>query len=187
MHVVEVYWVVMPNFGPLDAELDRPGVPASACFGVYIAAVLRGMEDYSLVAVGDPRLGARARVRERIGERRRWPRTSRSPGSASSRRSRVLAIVTLLVARVRAGRLLRPRRAGRGAAEGRHHPTRSMSLRADEEQRLTSGAMPIDKAMQTLATKGRMGASPDIMPSASKDIAPAPGLGEAARPRSRRR
>jgi hypothetical protein len=23
MHVVEVYWVVMPNFGPLDAELDR--------------------------------------------------------------------------------------------------------------------------------------------------------------------
>jgi len=54
-HVVEVYWVVMPNFGPLD-----PSWIDLACllgvFGIYVATVLRGMEDYSLVAVGDPRL-----------------------------------------------------------------------------------------------------------------------------------
>jgi hypothetical protein len=52
---VEVYWVVMPNRGPLD-----PSWIDLACLvgvlGVYISAVLRGMEDYSLVAVGDPRL-----------------------------------------------------------------------------------------------------------------------------------
>ncbi len=35
--------------------------------------------------------------------------------------------------------------------------------------------MPIDKAMQSLAGKGRMGASPDIMPSASRDFAPMQG------------
>jgi hypothetical protein len=54
-HVVEVYWVVMPNFGPL-----QPAWIDLAClvgvFGVYMATVLRGMEDYPLVAVGDPRL-----------------------------------------------------------------------------------------------------------------------------------
>jgi hypothetical protein len=55
MHVVEVYWVVMPNFGPL-----APSWVDLACLvgfvGVYLALVLRGMEDYSLVPVGDPRL-----------------------------------------------------------------------------------------------------------------------------------
>jgi hypothetical protein len=55
MHVVEVYWVVMPNYGPL-----APNFVDAAClvglFGIYLSAVLRGMEDYSLVAVGDPRL-----------------------------------------------------------------------------------------------------------------------------------
>jgi len=54
-HVVEVYWVVMPNYGPL-----APHWIDLACllgvFGVYMATVLRGMEDYPLVAVGDPRL-----------------------------------------------------------------------------------------------------------------------------------
>lgn len=49
------------------------------------------------------------------------------------------------------------------------------SLRADEASRLSSGPMPVDKSMQTLAAKGRMGASPDIMPSASKDVAPLQG------------
>jgi hypothetical protein len=55
MHVVEVYWIVMPNYGPLQLKL----VDLSCLVGVvgfYLAAVLRGMEDYSLVAVGDPRL-----------------------------------------------------------------------------------------------------------------------------------
>jgi hypothetical protein len=55
MHVVEVYWVVMPNIGPLDPSwIDLACLVGVA--GVYVAAVLRGMEDYSLVAVGDPRL-----------------------------------------------------------------------------------------------------------------------------------
>ncbi|HEY1694149.1 MAG TPA: hypothetical protein VGG39_18400 [Polyangiaceae bacterium] len=56
MHVVEVYWVVMPNLGKL-----APNWVDLAClvglFGVYLATVLRGMVDYSLVATGDPRLG----------------------------------------------------------------------------------------------------------------------------------
>jgi hypothetical protein len=55
MHVVEVYWVIMPNVGPL-----APNFVDAAClfgvFGIYLAAVLRGMVDHSLVAVGDPRL-----------------------------------------------------------------------------------------------------------------------------------
>jgi hypothetical protein len=54
-------------------------------------------------------------------------------------------------------------------------PEALVNMRADEKQRLQSGAMPIDKAMQMLSTKGRMGASPDIMPSASKDTAPLQG------------
>ena len=50
-----------------------------------------------------------------------------------------------------------------------------VSLRADEKERLNSGATPIDKAMQMMVARGRMNASPDIMPSASKDIAPMQG------------
>jgi len=55
MHVIEVYWVVMPNYGPL-----APNFVDAACLvgllGVYLSAVLRGMEDFALVPVGDPRL-----------------------------------------------------------------------------------------------------------------------------------
>ncbi len=47
-------------------------------------------------------------------------------------------------------------------------------LRADEKQRLTSGPMPIDKAMKEIVDHGRT-TSPDTMPSASKDIAPLQG------------
>jgi hypothetical protein len=54
-------------------------------------------------------------------------------------------------------------------------PEALKSLRADEKLRLQSGPMPIEQAMQTLATKGRMGASPNVMPSASKDVAPLQG------------
>jgi hypothetical protein len=54
-------------------------------------------------------------------------------------------------------------------------PDALMSLRADEQQRLTTGSMPIDKSMQTLAAKGRMGAGPAITPTESKDIAPLQG------------
>jgi hypothetical protein len=55
MHVVEVYWVVMPNFGPLAPNFVDLGC-LFGVFGIYLAAVLRGMVDYSLVPVGDPRL-----------------------------------------------------------------------------------------------------------------------------------
>jgi hypothetical protein len=54
-------------------------------------------------------------------------------------------------------------------------PEALMSLRADEKERLNAGAMPIDQAMQMLSTKGRMAASPDVMPTASKDVAPLQG------------
>lgn len=54
-------------------------------------------------------------------------------------------------------------------------PEALMSLRADEKQRLSSGPMPIDQAMQKLTVQGRMAASPDIMPGGSKDVAPLQG------------
>jgi hypothetical protein len=55
MHVVEVYWIVMPNFGPLAPSLLDLGC-LFALVGIYLAAVLHGIEEYSLVPVGDPRL-----------------------------------------------------------------------------------------------------------------------------------
>lgn len=54
-------------------------------------------------------------------------------------------------------------------------PDALMSVRASEKERLSSGSLPIDKAMQQLTSKGRMNASPDIMPSASRDVAPLEG------------
>ncbi len=54
-------------------------------------------------------------------------------------------------------------------------PQPLINLRADEEQRLTGGPMPVDQAMQALVTRGRMAASPDIMPSASRDFGPMQG------------
>lgn len=90
----------------------------------------------------------------------------------------VLAIVTLLVTR---GALL-VYFDGMAQAEeyrkwGSLPPEALNSLRADETQRLSSGAMPIDKAIQAMATKGRMAASPDITPatSAARDLAPLQG------------
>jgi hypothetical protein len=55
MHVIEVYWVIMPNFGKLAPNLVDLGCLCGV-FGIYLAAVLRGMLDYSLIPVGDPRL-----------------------------------------------------------------------------------------------------------------------------------
>jgi hypothetical protein len=54
-------------------------------------------------------------------------------------------------------------------------PEALLSLRAEEKERLTSGPMPIDQAMQKMAVQGRMAASPDIVPSGSRDIAPLQG------------
>jgi hypothetical protein len=47
-------------------------------------------------------------------------------------------------------------------------------LRADEKQRLSSGPVPVDKAMQEIVQRGRT-ADPDTMPSASRDLAPLQG------------
>ncbi|MDP9002624.1 MAG: hypothetical protein M3O46_21250 [Myxococcota bacterium] len=58
---------------------------------------------------------------------------------------------------------------------GEQAPEALTNLRSDERARLTSGPMPIDRAMQLLTTRGRKEASPDIMPSASKDMAPLQG------------
>jgi hypothetical protein len=86
----------------------------------------------------------------------------------------VLAIVTLLGTRAflqayfdRAERAEIARKMGT--------PDSLISLRAEEKQALNAGPVPIDKAMQMMAAKGRMNASPDIMPSASKDKAPLEG------------
>jgi hypothetical protein len=55
MHVVEVYWIVMPNFGQLAPSLLDVGC-LLGLVGVYLATVLYGIEQYPLVPVGDPRL-----------------------------------------------------------------------------------------------------------------------------------
>jgi hypothetical protein len=58
---------------------------------------------------------------------------------------------------------------------GSAKPEALMNLRASEGTRLSSGAMPIDKAMAQLASRGRMGLGPELAPSASKDLAPLQG------------
>jgi hypothetical protein len=55
MHVVEAYWIILPNYGPLAPNLVDLGCLLGV-FGTYLAAVLRGMVQNSLVPVGDPRL-----------------------------------------------------------------------------------------------------------------------------------
>jgi hypothetical protein len=55
MHVVNMYWLVMPNLGEFKPHwLDVTCLLGVA--GVYLAVVLRAMENYSLIPVGDPRL-----------------------------------------------------------------------------------------------------------------------------------
>ena len=52
-------WAATPAVrfhGPLAPNLVDLGCLLGV-FGIYLAAVLRGMVDYSLVAVGDPRIG----------------------------------------------------------------------------------------------------------------------------------
>jgi hypothetical protein len=55
MHITEAYWIIFPNFGPLAPDLLDLGCLVGIV-GVYLATVLRGMTDYALVPVGDPRL-----------------------------------------------------------------------------------------------------------------------------------
>jgi hypothetical protein len=55
MHVVEAYWIIFPNFGPFAPDLLDLGCLVGIV-GAYLAFVFRGMADYALVPVGDPRL-----------------------------------------------------------------------------------------------------------------------------------
>ena len=57
---------------------------------------------------------------------------------------------------------------------GEAQPEALLSLRADEKARLASGSMPIEKAMQEVAAKGRK-ALPDVAPAASRDLTPLQG------------
>lgn len=62
MHLVEVYWAVMPNFRPLVLSTDHLEVHwlDVACLlgvgGVYLALVFWQMTRHPLIPVGDPRL-----------------------------------------------------------------------------------------------------------------------------------
>jgi len=51
-------------------------------------------------------------------------------------------------------------------------PEALLSLRSDEQKRLTEGRLPIVQAMHELAAKGR---SPDIAPVESRDLSPLQG------------
>ncbi len=55
MHVVDIYWVVMPNLGAFAPNPVDFGCLVGI-FGVYFAFVLRSMEGFPLVPIGDPRL-----------------------------------------------------------------------------------------------------------------------------------
>jgi hypothetical protein len=58
---------------------------------------------------------------------------------------------------------------------GETKPDALLELRASERERLNSSSIPIEKAMQQLAARGRTAASPDIMPTVSKDPTPLKG------------
>jgi hypothetical protein len=59
MHVVEMYWLVMPNYnhGLIDAgNIWIDAVALLAVVGLYLAAVFHRMTKFPVVAVNDPRL-----------------------------------------------------------------------------------------------------------------------------------
>ncbi len=57
MHAVDIYWLVMPNYGQADFGVHWLDL---ACFlgvgGIYLSAVFYGMLGYPLIPIGDPRL-----------------------------------------------------------------------------------------------------------------------------------
>jgi hypothetical protein len=57
MHVVEVYWLVMPNYNHGESMVSWIDFACLAgVVGVYLAVVFRNMTRYPLIPVGDPRL-----------------------------------------------------------------------------------------------------------------------------------
>jgi hypothetical protein len=89
----------------------------------------------------------------------------------------VLAIVTLIGVHIALTAYFdRAAQAEMQRKYGDIKPDALISVRADEKQKLSSGPMPIDQAMQVLEQKGRMGASPAIVPAPEKvDISPMQG------------
>jgi len=89
----------------------------------------------------------------------------------------VLAIVTLIGVHIALTAYFdRAAQAEMQRKYGDIQPDALISVRADEKQKLSSGPMPIDQAMQMLGQKGRMGAGPAIMPAPEKvDISPMQG------------
>lgn len=71
MHVVEMYWLVMPNYAEIRSvaphlpEALAPHWMDAACFlgvgGAYLAAVFFRMTQHPVVPVGDPRFGRSSR------------------------------------------------------------------------------------------------------------------------------
>jgi hypothetical protein len=55
MHILDVYWIIMPNAGPFAPNPLDFGCLIGVV-GLYLSAVLYGMRDYALVPIGDPRL-----------------------------------------------------------------------------------------------------------------------------------
>lgn len=88
----------------------------------------------------------------------------------------VLAVITLLVVRAALVSYFDDiARAEEQRKFGDVKPESLTSLRADEQLRLTSGPMPIDKAKEQMVAQGRMGVSPMVVPSISRDLAPLQG------------
>ena len=189
--------VVMPNYGPL-----APSSSTSACLlGVVRRLPRRRPPRHGgLLARAGRRSAPRARpgVRERIGGRepsngrtedvRNMATDKSEPRVGLIFKSGVLAIVTLLSAtRARSSSYFDAwRRPRSSASSATSSPRRSTSLRADEKQRLSTGPMPIDKAMQMLAEKGRMSAEPRHHADGVEGRRAAAGLVEDARRGARR-
>jgi hypothetical protein len=58
MHVVDIYWFVMPNVSPGKLAVHWIDLAALlAVGGIYFAVVLYGMRRHALIPLGDPRLG----------------------------------------------------------------------------------------------------------------------------------
>jgi hypothetical protein len=88
----------------------------------------------------------------------------------------ILSIVTLGVLRVAFDTYFdHVARAEQQRKIGEAKPDGLLNLRADEKQRLSSGPTPIDKAMEDLAVRGRLGLGPEVMPKPSHDMAPLQG------------
>ncbi len=146
----------MPNFGPLRSEPRRCRDALLGVVGIYLAAVCEASKTTRSWRIGDPRLIAGAGVRERVGRRadgtmatdKSEPRVGldlqgRHPGQSSRWSPCALRSSPISTTSPR------PRSSASSARSSRR---RSTSLRADERQRLAGGAMPIENAMQQIAS-----------------------------------